>query len=212
MRTSERIEALAAALSKAQGAMRPAKKDAVNPHLKNKYADLAANVEAAREALAANGLAVVQEPVLAGTAGGGLGVSVSTRLLHSSGQWIEFDPLTVPAQKSDAHGIGSATTYARRYALGAALGLVAEDDDAAGAVGGGKASEPAKLSAPAGFDVWLDDLAAVADNGLDQLRATWTASKDSYRRHLMATNPAGWEALKERAGKVKTAEPAGVSQ
>jgi hypothetical protein len=129
MRFSEQINDLAAALSKAQGAMEPAVKDAVNPAFvrdgkKSTYADLAANVEAARPHLAANGLSVVQEATTVER-----GVAVATCILHSSGQWIQFDPITVPLGKADAHGVGSATTYARRYALGAALGLVAEDDD-----------------------------------------------------------------------------------
>jgi hypothetical protein len=129
MRFSKQINDLAASLSKAQGAMEPAVKDAVNPAFvrdgkKSTYADLAANVEAARPHLAANGLSVVQEATTIER-----GVSVATCILHSSGQWIQFDPITVPLGKADAHGVGSATTYARRYALGAALGLVAEDDD-----------------------------------------------------------------------------------
>jgi hypothetical protein len=129
MMTSEQINELAAALAKAQGAMKPAIKDSENPHFRSKYADLAANVEAARAPLAANGLSVVQEATLAER-----GVAVTTRLLHASGQWIQFDPLTVPLSKADAHGVGSATSYARRYALGAALGLVADDDDGNAAV------------------------------------------------------------------------------
>jgi hypothetical protein len=154
MRFSEQINDLAAALSKAQGAMEPAVKDAVNPAFvrdgkKSTYADLAANVEAARPHLAANGLSVVQEATTIER-----GVSVATCILHSSGQWIQFDPITVPLGKADAHGVGSATTYARRYALGAALGLVAEDDDgnaAADQAKGGKRETPkvATPSAPA---------------------------------------------------------------
>jgi hypothetical protein len=141
MKFSEQINDLAAALSKAQGAMEPAVKDAVNPAFvrdgkKSTYADLAANVEAARPHLAANGLSVVQEATTIER-----GVAVATCILHSSGQWIQFDPITVPLGKADAHGVGSATTYARRYALGAALGLVAEDDD------GNAAAEQSKPAA-----------------------------------------------------------------
>lgn len=134
MTTSEQINEIAAALSKAQGVMKPAIKDASNPAFKrgnkeSKYADLAANVEAARGPLAENGIAVIQQPTTTER-----GVAVSTLLAHSSGQWILLEPLTVPLSKQDAHGVGSATTYARRYALGSALGLVAEDDDGNGAV------------------------------------------------------------------------------
>jgi len=41
MQTSELINELATALSKAQGQIRGAVKDAENPHFRSKYADLA---------------------------------------------------------------------------------------------------------------------------------------------------------------------------
>jgi hypothetical protein len=48
--------------------------------------------------------------------------------------------LFVPANKHDAHGYGSALTYARRYALQTCFGLPTEDDDGNAAV---KAQQPA---------------------------------------------------------------------
>ncbi|MHA0110682.1 ERF family protein, partial [Klebsiella pneumoniae] len=56
------LSKLATALSKAQGTIRFAVKDATNPHFKSKYADLAAVWEACRDALAANELSVTQLP------------------------------------------------------------------------------------------------------------------------------------------------------
>jgi hypothetical protein len=204
VKTSEQINEIAAALSKAQGAMRPAVKDATNPHFKSKYADLAANVESAREPLATNGLAVIQE---ATTVAGG--VAVVTRLLHASGQWIEFDPMTVPTAKPDAHGIGSATTYARRYALGAALGLVAEDDDGNGAVAPAQQQrrEPV-VSVPIGFGEWWADMNATADNGAKALKDAWEKSKPEYRRFVAETSKEKWEGLKAKAARVSEAVPA----
>jgi len=202
--TSESINEIATALAKAQGEMKPAIKDATNPHFRSKYADLAANVEAARGPLAKYGIAVVQEPV---TVEGG--IAVSTRLLHGSGQWIQFDPLTVPMAKLDAHGVGSATTYARRYALGAALGLVAEDDDGNAAVQSAKAAAPAKLTdTPPGYDGWLLDMEATAIEGSDALKSAWTKSKPEYRKYLTDTDAPAWERLKAKAAKAKTAVPA----
>lgn len=197
MNTSDALNEIAAALSKAQGQMKPASKDATNPHFKSKYADLAANVDAARGPLAANGLAVIQEATASAA-----GVAVATRILHASGQWIQFDPLTVPCAKVDAHGVGSATTYARRYALGAALGLVADDDDGNGAV---QAAKPAAVARPVphGYDEWLTDMQATADEGVEALQVAWKASRSEYRAHVAATNPAGWEALKAKAAKAK---------
>lgn len=124
MRHSENTKEIFEALAKAQGAFGGAKKDSLNPHFKSKYADLASIIEAVRPAMTANGLSSLQEVTMVER-----GVAVTTLVTHSSGQWVEFGPIVVPLQKTDAHGVGSASTYARRYALGAALGVAAEDDD-----------------------------------------------------------------------------------
>lgn len=124
MRTSETISAIAAAMAAAQGEMKPAVKDATNPHFKSKYADLASVFEAIRVPLAKNGLFVLQEVCNADG-----GVTVLTRVTHKSGEWMEFGPLYVPAGKQDAQGLGSAATYGRRYAVASALGVCSEEDD-----------------------------------------------------------------------------------
>jgi hypothetical protein len=209
VQTSEQINEIAAALSKAQGAMKPAVKDATNPHFRSKYADLAANVEAAREPMAANGLSAIQQPV---TVDGG--VAVTTRLLHSSGQWIEFEPLTVPFSKADAHGIGSATTYARRYALGAALGLVAEDDDGNTAVAPAKAraeQAPAAPTKPEGYDAWLRVYQAAAKKGIEELRKAYKAAPVACRDYLTKHDAQNYEKARadaETATKNEQAVPA----
>lgn len=147
MRTSDSIAALAAALAKAQASMAGAKKDATNPHFRSRYADLASVWEACRDALTRNGLSVVQmtEPQ------DGDSVCVTTRLMHASGEWIEGD-LVIPVVKADAQGYGSALTYARRYALAAAVGVAPEDDDGnAAAAAKPDRSIPANIE---GRDAW----------------------------------------------------------
>lgn len=149
MQTSETINELATALAKAQGQFNPASKDAENEAFKrggkaSKYADISAVWEAIRKPLSDNGLSVIQQPVRAPD-----GLAITTRILHASGQWIEFDALTVPFAKPDAHGVGSATTYARRFALCAALGIVADDDDDGNAAAGKQAVSAPELNAPA---------------------------------------------------------------
>jgi len=121
---SESINALATALAKAQSQMGAAIKDAVNPHLKSKYADLASVWSACREPLTANGLAVVQLFVNAPEGC----VAVETRLLHSSGESLS-SVCVLPVLQKTPQGIGSAITYARRYGLSALVGVVSEDDD-----------------------------------------------------------------------------------
>lgn len=91
-----------------------------------KYADLADTIQSVRPKLAAHGLVVMQN---ASTTNPDL-VMISTTLLHSSGEWITFDPLAMPAGRT-AQETGSAISYGRRYHLLACLGLAAEDDDGA---------------------------------------------------------------------------------
>lgn len=115
---------LALALSKAQGTMSGAKKDSANPFFKSKYADLTSVWEACREALSKNEIAVFQKT---GFVDGMFGVI--TKLQHSSGEFEEgFFPVAVPVT-AKAQEMGSAVTYARRYALAAMVGVAPEDDD-----------------------------------------------------------------------------------
>jgi len=124
MRTSEQIDQLAAALALAAADIRPAIKDANNPAFNSKYADLGAVFDAAKPALTKHGLAVVQMPEHSDDAL----LHLTTRVMHKSGQWVE-GTMSIPVGKVNAHGYGSAITYARRYAFSAALGIVADEDD-----------------------------------------------------------------------------------
>lgn len=124
MNRSENLDALGAALAKAQGEVEGARKDSKNPHFKSNYADLASVWAACREALTSNGLCVVQMP---GPCADGR-MELTTTLLHSSGQFLS-STLSIPLAKADAQAYGSAVTYARRYALAAVVGVSPEDDD-----------------------------------------------------------------------------------
>jgi hypothetical protein len=129
VQTSEQFDAIAAALAKAQGVMDAASKDAANPHFKARFASLASVREAIRKPLSENGIAYIQ--TLRTNEGA---VEVDTRLIHSSGQFIG-DTLRVPLAQATPQGVGSASSYGRRYALMAIVGLAAEDDDAEAAHG-----------------------------------------------------------------------------
>lgn len=123
MVTSENINELAAALAKAQAEMGTASKSGKNPHLKNRYADLADVAAACMPALNANGLAVIQAPTMDEGA-----VHLHCRIVHTSGQFVET-VLSAPLSKRDAQSVGSAVTYLRRYTLAAMAGVVVADDD-----------------------------------------------------------------------------------
>lgn len=130
MERSPTIGAIAAALAKAQKAIKKTVKEALNPHFNSRYADLATIHDACREPLADNELAVVQSP----SAEGNL-VRMTTLLVHSSGEWIESDPLQVQARDAAPQSVGGCLTYLRRYQLAAIVGVAPEDDDAEGAEG-----------------------------------------------------------------------------
>lgn len=200
MTHSEQINEIAAALSKAQAVIVGAVKDKTNPHFKQAYADLASVWDACRKPLTDHGLSVVQT---AATEEGKVGVT--TILMHASGQWIQ-DTLLMRPTKDDPQGVGSCITYARRYALAAIVGVAPEDDD--GNAASVKQPAQAPMTVPNGYNDWLDDLVAVADEGTPSLEAAWKKSKAEYRSYLTTTSNATWEAMKARAAKVKVAVPA----
>ena len=121
---------LALALSKAQGQMKGALKDAENPFFKSSYADLASVWEACRKPLSDNELAVTQIiDMIDGN------MILRTFLLHSGGEKLESIMPIQLSDKSTAQQIGSIITYMRRYSLSAIVGVAPEEDD------GNKASE-----------------------------------------------------------------------
>ena len=126
MKSSTEIKDIAAALSKLQAENKGAEMEAVNPFFKSKYSNLKDVWDSIRESVGKNGLAILQDVTTKDIC-----VSVTTLVTHSSGQWIEFGPLEVPFAKKDAQAVGSAISYAKRYALSAAVGVVSgiEDDD-----------------------------------------------------------------------------------
>ena len=129
---SAEIGDIAAALSVAQAEINPAEKNATNPHLKNKYANISAIYDAVREVLPKHGLCVVQTMLPTD----GTRAHVRTTLAHKSGQWFASECVMPLDRQGGAQGMGSAITYARRYSLSAILGVVAdEDDDGNGAQG-----------------------------------------------------------------------------
>ena len=140
---SETIGALAAALAKAQGEISPAPMDRDNPFFKSKYATLTSLWESARAALAKNGLSVVQSTDLADNGD----VVLITTLLHSSGEWIG-GVYPVRAKDNAPQTLGSALTYARRYAFGALVGLTSDDDDDGNTAQNGAGSKQQQQAPP----------------------------------------------------------------
>jgi len=120
----------------AQKATESVKKAASNPAFRSKYADLSEVVEAVVPALNNAGIAVIQSPAFDGEL-----VGLTTILLHETGASCTAT-LHLRPSKLDPQGVGSAITYARRYALLAMTGAAPEDDD--GNAASGPRQEPAK--------------------------------------------------------------------
>lgn len=130
MEHSNELGELSKALSLAQSELKGAEKTATNPFFHSSYATLKDVWEAVRVPLSKHGLSIIQT-----TDPADAGVVVNTMLCHSSGQWVKGSLFMKPA-KNDPQAIGSAITYARRYALAAIVGVYQEDDD------GNNASQP----------------------------------------------------------------------
>lgn len=126
-----------AALVKAWGSFPSVIKDRDNQITRSRYATLDSLIETIKPILSENELMPSQEIETSTRT-----VTVRTMLYHSSGECIEFSPVQLPVvgkrisggggEYSDNNGpqeFGSSITYARRYALLAALGISTGDDD-----------------------------------------------------------------------------------
>lgn len=150
---TEWVAKLPVELAKAQGEFEPPKrtKTARIPGKEGKagyeysYADLADLVAAVQPALTKYGIAWTQD-ALVEFVGDRLAVTVATRL-YLGNEVLEFGPLMLPVGQSTPQGIGSAITYAKRYALSSALGVPSEADDDGQAAGqaGPQATSGARL-------------------------------------------------------------------
>jgi hypothetical protein len=132
MKTSESIKEISEALFSASKEIKNAAMDSKNPHFKNDYASLESVLDAVKPAMQKFGLFAFQAP----SACDGKKVLV-TRISHKTGEYYEFETPLVTV-KDDMQQLGSAITYARRYALSAAFNLTQQDDDGQGA---GQATE-----------------------------------------------------------------------
>lgn len=203
MNTSTSITKLSVALVKAQGELNAVSKDGKNPHFKSTYATLQNIVESTRDVLRCYGLAVVQ--TFSQT--DGTYIDLTTTLVHDSGEWIS-GTITMRPTKPDPQGLGSAATYARRYAYAAILGIVTDDDD-----DGNAASAPNNDCAPQGkyegdTREWLNVLdrdGRLTDKGtkiamrLAEDGEAWMALEAKYRMSTKTRN-----ALKEVVDKLRT--------
>ena len=139
MNQSESITKLADALVKAQAEMPEIPMDGVNPHYKSKFSTLGAVISKVRPVFAKHGLVVLQLP-----SSNTEGIGLTTRIIHTSGEWIEETvTMTVNAGANPGQELGKLVTYFRRYGLSAAAGVYSDED-----TDNEKPVKPAKETAP----------------------------------------------------------------
>jgi hypothetical protein len=121
MERSESIKALSMALAKFHSQVGKIAKDAKNPFFKSNYASLSHILQEVSEPLQSAGLVIAQFPD---------GTGLVTMLIHSeSGEYISSNYTMPVAKQNDPQAVGSAITYARRYAVSSILSLNVSDDD-----------------------------------------------------------------------------------
>jgi hypothetical protein len=163
MQKSESIIELSKALAKFQAEVKQPMKDADNPFFKSKYVPLENVVEAISKCAPNHGLSFVQWP--SNDEQGRVGVS--TLLMHESGEYIEFDPVYMNAEKNTPQGAGSLITYLKRYSLSAVFGITSDvDDDANDSSGNnnkGKAADPLTEKLTVTFSQAMQQLGGAAN-------------------------------------------------
>lgn len=140
--TEPQPNAVYAALLRARPKFKPLVKSGKNAHFKNSYATLADLYECCVDALASEGLLIVQTIHVLPS------LHLTTAIVHAeSGDSIEASlPISATANPQDR---GSELTYARRYTVAPLLSLEGElDDDGETAVGRGQA-KPLAQARPA---------------------------------------------------------------
>ena len=111
-------------LIKVQSALESVGKSSLNPHFKNKYANLTNILSVVKPALNSNNFFLTQKILIKDSS-----EVLKTEITHKSGQVLESEaPLNI-ADRNNPQKYGSAITYMRRYSLTALLGIEEEDDD-----------------------------------------------------------------------------------
>lgn len=118
-------------------------KERRNEHLNSNYANLTDVMEACREPLRKNNIAIMQFPE---SSADGACAGVRTVLMHESGEFVSTLLLLKP-RKEGPQEAGSAITYAKRYTLASMVGVIAEDDDDGNAASREKAAAQRRVEA-----------------------------------------------------------------
>lgn len=120
---SDQVNDIAAALSRAQGEYLPLFFNKTNPYERWEFNDLEAIIAAARPALTKYEISFIQQPCVEESGA----TILYTRLIHSSGQWLECTARVIPPQNNQ-HEFDSILAAQKRAAAYSILGLAAKND------------------------------------------------------------------------------------
>ena len=134
MNKSESIVEISKAMVEFHKEVKQPLKDKDNPFFRSKYVPLENVVEAITDVAPKHGLSFMQW-ALNDESGR---VGVATIITHESGEYIEFDPVFMQAEKNTPQGAGSLITYLKRYTLSAVFGITSDQDDDGNDASGGK--------------------------------------------------------------------------
>ena len=125
LKKSESIQNLSKAMAEFQKAIKQPLKDANNPFFKKPYVPLENVVEAINKTGSPLGISFMQFASSDETGS----IEVATLVMHSTGEYIEFPPVRMKPESNKPQAVGSAITYAKRYALSAIFGITSDKDD-----------------------------------------------------------------------------------
>ena len=125
LKKSESIQNLSKAMAEFQKSIKQPLKDANNPFFKSQYVPLENVVEAITETGSSLGISFMQFASSDETGS----IEVATLVMHSTGEYIEFPPVRMKPESNKPQAVGSAITYAKRYALSAIFGITSDKDD-----------------------------------------------------------------------------------
>ena len=146
MEKSESIINLTKALAKFHSTVGKISKDPKNPFFKSNYASLSHILQEIQEPLEVAGLVISQFPH---------GDGLTTILIHcESGEYLQATYTMPVSKQNDPQALGSAISYARRYAVSSILSLKIDDDDAEKATN--RKVLDTKANQPVDNRIWLN--------------------------------------------------------
>jgi hypothetical protein len=192
------------AMSEAQANMRPIAADASNPQTHSRYASYAAIDKALRPIYTSSGFGLTFNT---GDSTLSEHVRVICDVVHTAGHSKQYH-IDMPADGKGAkggdamtktHATGSAVSYGMRYLLKMIFNVAVGEDDDDGNAATAPRNGNGAATPPEGYDEWLNDLRAVADEGIAKLQSTFRSSLRKHTLYLTQHQAQVWKVIKAKA-------------